>query len=84
MERDEQIIIGGIVRDNAGAAVEGAWVRLDPTGAHMRTTAEGQFVFAGVPRARGYILRAQAVAIGGVTRTIDVPEPSGEYDLVLP
>jgi hypothetical protein len=84
METDERIVIGGIVRDNAGAPVAGAWVRLDETGEETHTTVSGEFIFSRAPRGAGYTLHAQAVGIGMTQRTVDVPSVTGEYDLSLP
>jgi hypothetical protein len=82
--REERISLGGVVRDPAGAPVAEAWVALGPTQQTARTDAEGRYTFVSVPRGTGYTLRAQALGHPPVSRPIDVPSPSGEYDLQLP
>jgi len=78
--------IGGTVRDSAAPPqpVPLAWVELlTMPGARLQLAnadASGRFVFARVPSA-SYRLRATGVASGPVVRTIDVPSPTGEYDL---
>jgi len=81
---DELIFIGGVVRDQAGSGVDGAWVQIDELAKQTTTSDGGRFSFPNVRRGSGYTLRAQAVEIGSVKRTIDVPEPLGHYDLTLP
>jgi hypothetical protein len=91
---EEQINLGGVVRDGAGAPVPGVWVGLEwpldpatnrrPKQASTRTDASGRFIFTWVQRGAGYALRASATGHTDVTRPIDVPSPSGEYDLRFP
>jgi hypothetical protein len=85
------IQIGGHVRDSthpmpggAPAPVNGAWVHLeDLAGQRLQaseTNDEGRFVFSEL-RSGKYRLRAGATGLGPVNRVVDVPSPSGEYDL---
>jgi hypothetical protein len=81
------IQIAGRVLDNAGAAVEDAWVRLETlAGARMQTTQTnelGRFTFVGLSADR-YRLRFRAPGLAPQARVVDVPESSGEYDLRFP
>lgn len=80
--REERINIGGLVRDKAGNPVADAWVRLEPTGKIQVTDPAGRFVFVGVQRGSGYILRARAVGLGEAIRgDVEIPSFSGEYNL---
>ena len=81
--REEWISFGGQVRDAGGAPVPGSSVRLDPTGRLETTDADGHFRFDKVS-AGGYTLRARAPGHPDVSRAIEVPEPSGEYDVQFP
>ncbi len=81
---EEWINIGGRVRDNAGQPVQGAWVRLEPTRQVEYTDENGNFVFVRVRRAPNYTLRVVAQGLGQITRSLDIPSPSGEYDLQFP
>jgi hypothetical protein len=80
------IQIGGTVYDKAGAAVSGAWVGLETTTAEplltTTTNEKGRFTFGNL-RTGTYVLRVRAVALGELipTRQIEVPSPTGEYDL---
>jgi hypothetical protein len=81
-------VIGGTVRDSRvpPQPVPLAWVEL-LTGANVRlqlanADTNGRFVFTGVP-ASAYRLRATGASAGPVLRDIDVPSPTGEYDLQL-
>ncbi len=85
------IQIGGHVL-NAGVTppvpVPGAWVRLETSaGDALQTTHTddlGRFTF-GELHAGQYQLRARAVGLGETQpRTVEVPSPSGEYDLRFP
>ena len=82
--REERINVGGVVRDVAGAPVTPAWVALEPTHQTAATDANGGFTFVSVPRGTAYTLRARAPGHTDVTRTVQVPSPSGEYDLQFP
>jgi hypothetical protein len=81
---DEWVIIGGAVRDSSGNPVPGAWVRLEPTGATTVTDNAGRFVFQNVRRGFGYRLRAAAVGLAEIQGNVDVPAPSGNYNLTYP
>jgi hypothetical protein len=81
--REEWINFGGQVRDAGGAPVRGSSVRLDPTGRMEVTDADGHFRFDKVA-AGGYTLRARAPGHPDVSRAIQVPESSGEYDVQFP
>jgi hypothetical protein len=65
-------------------ALAGVWVELqNPAGARLQITQTnevGRFTFADL-QAGSYRLRAQALGLAPVTRVVDVPSPSGEYDL---
>lgn len=81
-------VIGGTVLDSASPPqpVPLAWVEL-LTQTNLRlqlanADSQGRFVFAGVPSA-SYRLRATGPSAGTVLRDIDVPSPTGEYDLQL-
>jgi hypothetical protein len=78
--------LGGHVLDPSDAPVAGAWVRLETTTGRLLQTATtgeaGRFVFTRIP-AQSYVLRAGAGGVGAADRPIDVPSPSGEYDLHL-
>lgn len=81
---EEWIAIGGTVRDNAGQPVTGAWVRLEPTTLVMYSDEQGRFIFDRVRRAPNYMLRVVARGVGQTTRNVDVPSPTGEYNVQLP
>jgi hypothetical protein len=82
------IQIGGTVIDATGSVenpVQGAWVGLDDlTGTLLQSTQTddmGRFTFAGL-HAGSYRLRWQAAGFSVPTpRLIEVPSPTGEYDL---
>jgi hypothetical protein len=82
--REERINFGGVVRDLAGAPVAEAWVALEPTHQLARTDADGRYTFVSVPRGTAYTLRAQAPGHTDVSRPVQVPSLSGEYDLQFP
>ena len=77
--------IGGTVLDGTTPA-PGASVRLEtPTGDLLQsatTDVLGHFRFARI-RSQPYVLRAWATGVGDDERDVDVPSPSGEYDLHL-
>jgi Pvc16 N-terminal domain/Carboxypeptidase regulatory-like domain len=76
--------IGGVARDNSGQPVAGAWLRIETPAAEpvqiTETDQQGRFTFVGLA-AGTYTLRLRAVGLGERTRDVDVPSPSGEYDL---
>jgi Pvc16 N-terminal domain/Carboxypeptidase regulatory-like domain len=78
--------IGGVVRDAAGAVVDSAWVRLETPGGRLLQSAAtddlGRFVFTRIT-ANPYRLRAGAAGVGSADDSIDVPSPTGDYDLQL-
>jgi hypothetical protein len=78
--------IGGQVHDSAGAAVGGAWVRLETPAGHLlqdtSTDELGRFVFTRV-ETKHYRLRAGAPGVGSADDPVDVPSPTGDYDLQL-
>lgn len=81
--REEWLNFGGQVRNAGGAPVPGSSVRLDPAGRMEVTGADGHFQFDKVA-AGSYTLRARAPGHPDVSRAIQVPEPSGEYDVQFP
>jgi len=84
LTREEWINIGGTLLDAAGHPVTRAWVRLEPIGHMAETDEEGRFVFVKVKRGANYLLRAGAPGKGETSRNIEIPSPTGEYDLQLP
>jgi hypothetical protein len=74
--------IGGFVVDNAVPpnAQPNAWVRMD-TGLPMVTDALGRFVFAGVTPGAHTIHARSAFRDG--SRTVTVPDPTGDYNVVV-
>jgi hypothetical protein len=81
-------VIGGTVRDSQlpPQPVPLAWVEL-LTQANLRlqlanADTEGRFTFTGIP-STAYRLRATGPSGRPVVRDIDVPSPTGEYDLQL-
>ena len=81
---DEQIQIGGRVTNSAvpPKPVAGAWVRLDAGGLTAVSDDDGRFIFQGVVRG-AHVLNVRAVGFADATRAIQVPEPSGHYDLTV-
>ena len=83
--------IGGTVLHDTGggvfAPVGGAWVQIETLGGttlqHAQTNELGRFTFARL-RASQYRLRSTALGLGQQARVVDVPSPSGEYDLRFP
>lgn len=80
-------VIGGLVRDQAtGDAIPGAWVELLTTGnvrlQLTKTDGDGRFRFAFVPPGP-YSLRASTTTAGPVALAIEIPSPSGNYELVV-
>lgn len=84
VSREEWNSIGGTVRSGGGAPVAGAWIRLEPTQQTATTTDEGRFVFTQIRSGRNYTLHVRAAGLGDASRMIEVPSPSGEYDVQFP
>jgi uncharacterized surface anchored protein len=65
-------------------ALPGIWVELQNiAGERLQTTQTneaGRFTFGNL-RAGSYRLRTQALGLAPIMRVVDVPSPSGEYDL---
>jgi hypothetical protein len=78
------IQIGGAVTDPSGKPLAGVWVQLEEMGGkpveQMETKELGRFTFAKLQPGH-YRLRVRAEGLGEMTRDIEVPSPSGEYDL---
>lgn len=78
--------IGGHVL-RQGTPVSDARVNLETSGgavlATLRTGTDGRFTFEGLAP-DSYVLRTRAVGLPVVTRAINVPSATGEYDLVYP
>jgi len=81
---DEWIQIGGQVLDNASTPnpIPNAWVRADATGQTAISDALGRFVFVGLKRG-SQTIRARAVGFKDGIRTINIPEPAGDYNIVV-
>lgn len=81
---DTLYVVGGTVRDVQGAPVGRSWVALDTTADVRLRTGEadqqGRFRFPGLATGR-YRLRFAAPGHAAQARDVDVPSPSGEYDL---
>lgn len=85
---DRLVAIGGRVLDATAAGdpvpVGGAWVAVqDATGRRLSTTetdGDGRFRLGGLGEST-YTLSALATGLGSLRRTLDVPSPTGEYDL---
>jgi hypothetical protein len=80
--------IGGLVSDSSSPPqpVPSAWVELLTT-ANRRlqlanADANGRFLFTGIPPA-SYRLRVTGPSSGPVTRDVDVPSSTGEYNLQI-
>ena len=81
---EERLLIGGTVRNRDRQPVPDAWVRLDPRGETATTDALGRFVFKQATRGMRITLRARAPGFAEAVRPdLDVPSPSGEYDLTF-
>jgi hypothetical protein len=65
-----------------GQPVAGAWARLIELDQTVTTNDTGQFIFEGIRRG-AYTLTGGAPGHATVTRTIEVPSLSGEYNLDL-
>jgi hypothetical protein len=76
--------IGGVARDSSGQPVAGAWLRIETPAAEplqiTETDQQGRFTLVGLVEGT-YTLRLRAVDLGERTRDIDIPSPTGEYDL---
>jgi len=83
---EERLIIGGTVRSAQQNPVADAWVRLEPRGDIAVTDALGRFVLQRAPRGGGNTLRARAAgqAAEATRANLQIPSPSGEYDLTFP
>lgn len=81
---DVWIQIGGQVTDNALSPnpIENAWVLLEETRRTETTDKYGHFTFDYLKRGM-YTLRVRAVGFQEASRSIQVPEPSGEYNIQL-
>jgi hypothetical protein len=84
---EEWIRIGGHLLDATVAPpvpVSGAWVQLESLAGEALETSEtdeqGGFTFTGL-RAGQHRLRARATGFVETSREIEIPSPSGEYDL---
>jgi hypothetical protein len=88
----EWLSIGGHVLESANSQrVQGAWVQirgLSPlevqvVDRHIITPQDGRFLFSHL-RAGRYRLHAVAPGLGEKQRDLNLPSPSGEYDLSIP
>ncbi len=81
---DEWIQIGGYVLDNATSPnpIANAWVLLTETGQTEITDEAGRFTFSRLRRGI-YTLRVRATGFQEGSRPIQVPAPSGEYNVQL-
>ena len=91
LSSEQWFSIGGRVLQGAGdTPAIGAWVQIRGTSAdvvqvsrRVLSRADGGFIFERL-RAGSYHLRTVAAGLGDIGRDIDVPSPSGEYDLRFP
>lgn len=83
---EERVLVGGTVRGGPSRTpVANAWVRLEPRGEVAITNAAGRFVFEQARRGQRIGLRARAPGYGEAVRlNLEVPSPTGEYDLSFP
>lgn len=81
---DERIQIGGQVLDTAVPPnpVPNAWIRLDEVGQTEISDEQGRFVISNVTRGQ-HTLQVRAVGYQDATRIIQVPEPTGDYSVIL-
>jgi hypothetical protein len=81
---EEVIILGGrvVASTDAERGIADAWVYVVETGGTYMTNEKGQFVVERIVRG-SYTFRARAVGFQEGTRTVQVPQPDGSYDLVL-
>jgi hypothetical protein len=79
--------IGGTVTNAAGEPIEGAWVALTAPGGELAgvaiTSRDGRFAFNRLEPAGGYSLRVRAEGRPEATQPVDVPSPTGTYDVKL-
>jgi Pvc16 N-terminal domain/Carboxypeptidase regulatory-like domain len=79
-----RVQIGGQLTNASGEAVEGAWVSLESTSGEVQdqvtTDRLGRFTFNQL-RKGGYVLRSRPAGLDEIVRSIEVPSPTGEYDL---
>lgn len=81
---EELIQIGGYVTDNAAPPnpVADAWVLLTETGQVKITDKAGRYTFSRLRRGN-YTLGVRATGFQAASRTVRVPEPSGDYKVQL-
>ena len=76
--------IGGTVTDSLAQPVTNAWVQIETTAGvalqQADTSELGRFTFINL-RKQQYRLRCRASGLGEIVRDIEVPSPSGEYDM---
>lgn len=83
--REEEVIsIGGrvVATTDAEQGIADAWVYVVETSRTYMTNEKGQFVIDRIARG-SYTLRVRAVGFQEGTRTVQVPQPDGSYDLML-
>lgn len=84
---DTQVEIAGTISTTAGVAIDGAWVALtapDGTLAGIAVTGpDGRFAFNALEPGGGYSLRVRAEARQETIQPVDVPSPTGSYDVKL-
>ncbi|MES2823567.1 MAG: Pvc16 family protein [Pseudomonadota bacterium] len=80
-ESDARMIIGGTVRNSSGESLPNVWVRIEELNVVQVTDSNGRFVFENVVPSGGLNLVARANGLGEISRTIDIPSVSGDYDL---
>jgi hypothetical protein len=75
-------IIGGTVRDSKTNPIASAWVRVNQTGQTYVTDEQGRFI---IDRIAGgiYTLTVRAVGFKEGSRSVNVPQPDGLYDVNL-
>jgi hypothetical protein len=81
---DEVIQIGGHVTDDSPAAtpIPDAWVRIEEMKRTETTDKDGRFRFGNLRR-QTYTLRVRAAGFHEATRSIQVPQPFGDYNVQL-
>ncbi len=80
---DERLVIGGTVRNNSGDSLANVWVRIEELNLVQVTDSNGQFVFKNVAPFGGLKLVARANGLGEISRTIDIPSVTSDYDLTF-
>lgn len=82
--RESFVQIGGVLLDQLGDPVPGAWVRLEtPLGAALAVTgsdAAGRFTFDGLS-VGAYRVRARVAGLGETSDDVTVPSPAGGYEV---